>query len=84
LNIIIQIILYNNNNFVIAQIQNSHKRQHKDDGLIEDICDGHLFKTHPLFSKDPNALQLLLYYDELEIANALGSKAGKHKLGKFI
>lgn len=68
--------------FTFYQVQHGHQRQHKDDGLVEDVCDGHLFKTHPLFSKDPTALQLLLYYDELEIANPLGSKAGKHKLGK--
>lgn len=49
--------------------------------MIEDFCDGQLFKAHPLFSRDPNALQLLLYYDELEIITPLGSKTGKHKLG---
>ena len=38
-------------------VYNGHQRQHKDDGLIEDICDGHLYKTHPLFSNDPNTLQ---------------------------
>jgi hypothetical protein len=36
-----------------------------------------------LFSRDPTALQLMLYYDEVEIANPLGSKAGKHKLGRM-
>ena len=50
--------------------------------MIEDYCDGKLFRTHPLFSSDPTALQIMLYYDELEIANPLGCKAGKHKLGK--
>ena len=49
--------------------------------MIEDLCDGQLFKAHPLFSRDLNALQLLLYYDELEIANTLGSKTVKYKLG---
>ena len=55
---------------------------HDHNGFIRDICDGHLYKTHPLFSRDAKALQLMLYYDELEIANPLGSKTGKHKLGK--
>ena len=52
--------------------------------MIADFCDGNIFKTHPLFSRDPSALQLMLYYDEVEIANPLGAKTGKHKLGKVI
>lgn len=41
-----------------------------------------MFRNHPLFSRDPTALQLFLYYDEVELANPLGSKTGKHKLGR--
>ncbi|XP_046848509.1 uncharacterized protein LOC124442042 isoform X2 [Xenia sp. Carnegie-2017] len=66
---------------VLEQLNHGHLRQHKHDDVIEDVCDGQYFKTHPLFSKDSTALQIMLYYDELEIANALGSKTGKHKLG---
>ena len=40
-----------------------------------------MFRNHPLFSRDPTALQLFLYYDEVELTNPLGSKTGKHKLG---
>lgn len=29
------------------------------------------------------AIQIILYYDELEIVNPLGSKNGKHKIGNF-
>lgn len=46
-----------------------------------DYCDGELFKQHPLFKDDPCALQIRLYYDDLEMCNALGSKNKKHKLG---
>ena len=42
-------------------------------GSMMDICDGEQFKDHPLFSKDKNALQLMLYYDELEVCNPIGS-----------
>lgn len=45
------------------------------------FCDAQIFKNHPLFSQDPTALQLMLYYDEVEVTNPLGSKTGKHKLG---
>ena len=46
-----------------------------------DYSDGANFKVHPLYKEHPGALQIQLYYDELEICNPLGSKALKHKLG---
>ncbi|XP_046859362.1 uncharacterized protein LOC124452791 isoform X2 [Xenia sp. Carnegie-2017] len=60
------------------KVLHSHQRQ---DGLLSDYCDGNEFKSHPLFSIDPTALQIILYYDEVESVNPLGSKTGKHKLG---
>ncbi len=53
------------------------------DGKLEDLCDGTSHKTHPLFSKDKTALQILMYYDDLEVVNPIGSKATKHKLGEY-
>ena len=50
-------------------------------GKIEDFCDGARFKSHPLFSKDPHALQVIAHYDELEVCNPLGSHVKKHKVG---
>ena len=50
---------------------------------ISDFCDGSFFKTHPLFSVSLNALQLIAYYDELEVCNPLVSHSGIHKLGKM-
>lgn len=58
---------------------NSHSLR---DGLLGDYCDGTLYATNLLFQEDPCALQIQLYYDELELCNPLGSK--KHKLGKII
>lgn len=46
----------------------------------EDFSDGSYFKTHPLFSKQ-TSLQIQVYYDDFETANALGSKRGVHKIG---
>ena len=48
---------------------------------LEDYCDGESFKVHPLFSRHKESLQILFYYDEVEICNPLGSSRGKHKLG---
>ncbi|EDO36048.1 predicted protein [Nematostella vectensis] len=62
-------------------VENTHQRQ---DGMIADFCDGQVFKEHPLFSRDPHALQIILYYDEVEVVNPLGSKTSKHKVGILI
>lgn len=51
---------------------------------MKDFCDGSLYQEHPLFSTDPNALQIILNYDDVEICNPLGSKAKVHKLGMLI
>ncbi len=62
------------------QVLRGHKR---NDGLLADYCDGSSYRSHPLFSRCPEALQIMAYYDDVEVCNPLGSKAKKHKLGKF-
>ena len=54
------------------------------DEFLADFCDGSLFKNHPLFGANPEAIQLITYYDELEVCNPLGSHRGMHKLGIII
>ena len=39
---------------------------------LKDYCDGQLYKDHPLFGNDNHALQLLIYFDEVEVANPFG------------
>ena len=51
------------------------------DGTLTDVMDGDFFKNHPVFSTHSDAIQLFGYYDDLEIANPLGSKAKIHKIG---
>ena len=36
------------------------------------------------YSNDHTALQITLYYDELEVCNPLGSRRKKHKLGWLV
>lgn len=57
---------------------NSHSLPGKKLG---DYCDGRLYHTTKLFQEDPCALQIQLYYDEVEVCNPIGSKVKKHKLG---
>jgi hypothetical protein len=66
--------------YICLKVLHPHQRA---DNLLSDYCDGADFRNHPLFSVDPTALQIMLYYDEIEIVNPLGSKTSKHKLGKL-
>ena len=38
---------------------------------------------HPLFATHPSALQILFYFDDVEVCNPLGSKTKTHKLSFF-
>ena len=62
------------------QVMQNH--QHTN-GVLEDYCDGSIYKKHPLFSTNPNALQIMFYYDDVEVVNPIGSRVKKHKLGKL-
>ena len=62
-----------------AEVMNPHI--HSSSDRLGDFCDGSLFQTHPMFSSDPYALQVIPYYDELEVVNPIGSYVKKHKLG---
>ena len=57
------------------------KSHMRTDGIMMDFCDTGYFKEHPLFSLYPDALQIQLYYDDLEVCNPLGSKTKTHKIG---
>lgn len=45
-----------------------------------DFCDGAIAKQSQIFSKK-ESMQILFYYDDLEICNPLGSRKKVHKLG---
>lgn len=48
---------------------------------MEDYCDGLQFKNHLLYSHEPQSLQIMLYYDEVELCNPLGAAKKIHKVG---
>lgn len=50
-------------------------------GYLYDLCDGYFYRQHPVFTIDKQALQIVIYYDEVETANPLGSYRGVHKIG---
>ena len=53
---------------------------HHTDGVLRDILDAAYAKK---MSTSNNELLLAFYHDELEVANPLGSRRGKHKLGIY-
>jgi len=62
-------------------VQNAHASESSE--FMFDICDGQYIRTHPLFSRNPKALQIVLNTDDLEIVNPLGSHVKKHKITIF-
>ena len=64
----------------MAEVQTDRLHQ---EGVYYDFRDGEFVRTHPMYSRNTETLLLGLYYDDLEVANPLGSKRGKHKLGEF-
>ena len=61
-----------------AEVETNHQRH---DSFLNDFCDGFFVKAHPLFSVCGNVLQIIAYFDELEVTNPIGSYVNTHKLG---
>ena len=59
------------------------KPHSSSDGFLRDMCDGSYVREHHLFQAHPDALQLQLFYDDMEVVNPLGTKTKKHKLCKY-
>ena len=49
-----------------------------------DLCDADAYRQHPLFSRNRHALQIMFYYDDVEVCNPIGSRNKVHKLGMII
>ena len=40
---------------------------HRRDELLSDYCDGTIYQSHDLFSTVPSSLEILAYYDDVEV-----------------
>ena len=49
------------------------------ENLLNDYSGGSVYNSHEQFSKDHTALKLIIYYDDVEIYNPMGSRAKKYK-----
>ena len=78
--------MYNSSTTIfMLTIQFKVKVDHcRNDNFLEDFCDGKKAMSHPLFSSKVLSLQLIMYFDELEVCNPLGSSRKKHKLGSIL
>lgn len=47
---------------------------HSNSDVLRDVLDSEYVKNHPIFAIQKDALFILGYFDDLEIANPLGSK----------
>ena len=63
---------------ILKEVQNFHG---SNDGIMRDLCDSSIFKRHPCFSTDNRAIQIIAYFDEVELCNPLGSNTKIHKFG---
>ena len=50
---------------------------------MNDFCDSPAYKSHPIFIASNKNLELILYYDDFEVCDALGSYKTKHKIGEL-
>ena len=66
----------------IADIVTSQSHFSKE-GFLFDICDGDCFKNNQIFQEHPDGLQIILYHDEVEVCNPLGTHTGKHKIDLY-
>ncbi|KAE8739116.1 hypothetical protein FOCC_FOCC015392 [Frankliniella occidentalis] len=57
-----------------------HSESPSTDGKMRSFLDGSLAREHPLLKQHPHTLRLVLYIDDFECANPIGSKAGPHKI----
>ena len=51
---------------------------------FNDMCNGNVFKENPVFSYSAHTIEIIAYYDEIELCNPLGSHTKVHKLGCLL
>ena len=60
--------------------QGSTSENESSTHILNDVCDGSVFKSSPLFAESGLTLKVILYQDAFEVVNPLGSAKKKHKL----
>ena len=58
-------------------------KNHQNEEVMEDFCDGSYSYENPVLQEHPKCLQFLLNTDSLEIVNPIGAHTKKHKIDVF-
>ena len=53
-----------------------------NNGFLIDFCCGDIFRQHTLL-QNGNTIPIILYYDDIDVCNPIGTRASIHKLGMF-
>lgn len=53
-------------------------------GVVADFCDSKHAASHVLWSSGEHALQIFMYFDELELCNPLGASRKIQKIGTIL
>jgi len=61
----------------------SKPEQQTGNGYFYDIFDGSVYTSDQFFKNHPTALAIMLFHDEVEICNPLGSAATKYKIDMY-
>ncbi|XP_041472583.1 uncharacterized protein LOC121421848 [Lytechinus variegatus] len=65
-------------NDVLAHVLNfKYGPQEGNHFVLTDFCDGSLYKENPLFQTNDPTIQIILYHDDFQITNPLGSRPVK-------
>ena len=70
-------------NAKISDIILENPKPQCQEGILYDICDGRCCKMNKILQDHPNALLIILYHDEVEVCNPLGSHTSKHKVDLY-
>lgn len=72
--------LLKNKKFLDFARKSNNTRSEKEADVICDYDNGKVYKSHAIPEENKMYLDILLYQDEAEISNPLGSAKGKHKI----
>ena len=61
-------------------IQKNEDPYFHEDGVVKDVRDGSWFRENEFFVNNPDAVPLVMFQDELELCNPLGSGKTRHKI----
>ncbi|XP_071821716.1 uncharacterized protein [Apostichopus japonicus] len=73
-------VLLSNQRYLKEVVKRQH---HQKNAIMTDVSNGTILKTHELFSRAGTSLKLVLYYDDVELCNPIGTRRIRHKVGLF-